>query len=217
MRARIRCVVMAVVVFISVPALNAQGPTFDCAKAKGEVEQLICKDAALAALDRKLDGVYKAALAKARDGMPARLRTEQRGWVSGRNECWKAKDADNAVFLTASWTATSVRECVESQYRLRIAELQVQYGLVPSKKPAFFACQNNPSNVVAATFFETDPPSARIERGDQSVVAYLVPAASGAKYEGQNVTFWNKGSEVAVSWRHPVTGETAELQCKARP
>jgi len=207
---------MAVVVFISVPALNAQGPTFDCAKAKGEVEQLICRDAALAALDRKLDGVYKAALAKARDGMPAILRTEQRGWIGGRNECWKAKDADNAAFLTASWKATSVRECVEGQYRLRIAELQVQYELVPAKKPAFFACQNNPSNEVVATFFETDPPAARLERGDRTVIAYLVPAGSGAKYEGQNVTFWNKGNEALVTWMRPATGVTEELQCKLR-
>ena len=109
---------------------QAKGPTFDCAKAQGEVEQLICKDEGLAALDRKLDEVYKAALAKARDDVPQLLRTEQRGWVSGRNECWKAKDADNAVYLTASWTATSVRECVEARYRIRTAELQALYQLV---------------------------------------------------------------------------------------
>ena len=46
---------------------------------------------------------------------------------------------------------------------------------------------------MVATFFETDPPTARLERGDQTVTAWLVPAASGSKYEGQNVEFWDEG------------------------
>ena len=86
-------------------ALLAQGPTFDCAKAQGEVEQLVCSDPALAALDRKLDQVYKAAAAKATGKLAARLRAEQRGWVKGRNECWKAKGIE--TWLTATWTRTS--------------------------------------------------------------------------------------------------------------
>lgn len=193
----------------------AQGPAFDCAKAQGEVEQLICKDQGLAALDRKLDGVYKAASAKAREALAA-LRTEQRGWVKGRNECWKAKGPNDPYFLTASWTATSVRECVEGQYKLRTADLQAKYQLVTQKGPVFFACQNNPSNEIVATFFETDPPSARIERGDRTVTVYLVPSGSGAKYEGQNVEFWNKGNEAMVSWLNTATGKSDDLQCKVR-
>jgi uncharacterized protein len=206
--------VAAAVMLWLVPAM-AQGPAFDCAKAQGEVEQLICKDAALAALDRKLDGVYKAASAKARE-MLSTLRTEQRGWVSGRNECWKATNADNAMYLTASWTATSVRACVEAQYRMRIAELQALYQLV-TPKTVTFACQNNPANAIVGDFFDTDPPTARLERGDRVVTVYQVRAASGAKYEGQNVEFWTKGQEASVSWMNPATGETEKLQCKVRP
>lgn len=175
----------------------AQGPTFDCAKAKGEVETLICSDASLATLDRKLDEVYKAALAKARDGVPQFLRTEQRGWIKGRNDCWKAKDG---TYLTASWQAKNVRECVEGSYRIRISELQALMRLVPPKGPVFFACENNPANELVATFFETDPPTARLERGDKTVTAWLVPAASGSKYEGPNVEFWTKGKEAQVTW-----------------
>ncbi|MEZ5319246.1 MAG: MliC family protein [Vicinamibacterales bacterium] len=172
------------------------GPAFDCQKAQGEVETLICRDAALAALDRKLDAVYKAATAKARDDMPARLRAEQRGWISGRNECWKAADG---TFLTASWQAHSVRECVEGQYKLRISELQAVWRLVPSRGPVFFVC-GSPANEVVATFFESELPAVRLERGDRSVTAWLVPAGSGAKYEGQNVEFWNKGDDATVTW-----------------
>ena len=176
---------------------QAKGPAFDCGKAQGEVEQLICKDESLAALDRKLDEVYKAALAKARDDVPQWLRTQQRGWIGGRNECWKAKDG---TYLTASWQAKNVRECVEGSYRIRISELQALMRLVPPKGPVFFSCENNPSNEVVATFFDTDPPTARLERGDKTVTAWLVPAASGSKYEGQNVEFWTKGKEASVTW-----------------
>ena len=44
-----------VVLAVLVPALcRAQEPAFDCSKATGEVEQLICRDTLLAALDRNL-------------------------------------------------------------------------------------------------------------------------------------------------------------------
>ena len=51
--------VLAVIGLVaSVPAAGQAAkpasPSFDCAKATGEVQQLVCKDAGLAALDRKL-------------------------------------------------------------------------------------------------------------------------------------------------------------------
>lgn len=197
-------------VAVGIADTQAKGPAFDCAKASGEVEKLICADQGLAALDRKLDGVYKAALAKASDDVPKFLRTEQRGWIKGRDECWKAKGAGNPVYLTESWVATDVRGCVEGQYRMRIAELQVQLRLMPAKGPVFFACNNQPANEFVATFFETDPPAASVERGDRTVIAYQVRTASGAKYEGQNLALWTKGNEATITW----LGE--ELKCKRR-
>lgn len=185
-----------------------QSPAFDCRKAQGEVEQLICKDAGLASLDRKLDEVYRAAMAKARDAMPGQLRAEQRGWVKGRNECWKAKGG--TTYLTASWQVSGVRDCVEGQYLLRIAELQSTWNLVPSRPPAFFVCGASPANEIVATFYETDPSTVRLERGDRTVTAWRVRSASGAKYEGRNVEFWNKGDAASVSWH----GE--QLDCRVR-
>jgi len=189
---------------------QATGPAFDCAKAAGTVEKLICGDAGLAALDRRLDAVYKAALVKAKDDMPRLLRAEQRGWVTGRNECWKAKGPNDPIYLTESWIATGAQACVEGEYQQRITELQVKYQLVASKPPVFFACNNNPADEVVAAFFDTDPPAARFERGDRTVIGWQVRSGSGAKYEGQNFVFWNKGNEATVTWR----GE--ELACKVK-
>jgi len=200
--------VAAAVAVLAAGAARAEGPAFDCAKAESEVEHLICKDKNLSALDLKLDGVYKAALVKAGNEHPPVLKAEQRGWIGGRNECWKAKGGD-PVYLTESWTVTGVRDCVAASYRVRISELQAAYGLVPPKGPTFFACEGNPANEVVATFFETDPPTARIERGDQTITAWLVPTGSGSRYEGQNVRFSNKGDEAMVTWLG------SDLKCRA--
>ena len=203
-------VVLAFLVLSAAPdraRAQAKGPAFDCAKAQGEVQQLVCKDEGLTALDRKLDEVYEAARAKAVNEVPPVLVAEQRGWIKGRDECWKAKDGTS---LTATWQATNVRECVEGNYRIRISELQAKYRLVPSKGTVLFACENNPANELVATFFETDPPTARLERGDQTVTAWLVPAASGAKYEGQNVEFRTKGQDATATWLG------AELNCRSK-
>ena len=210
MRTMVACLGWALAVTLVSAPLRAEGPAFDCAKADGEVETLICQDEGLAALDRKLDEVYEAALAKAANEHPPVLKAEQRGWIKGRNECWKAQGEDNPAFLSASWQATSVRDCVEGQYQLRISELQALYQLVPEKGPVFYACENNPANEVVATFFETDPPTARVERGDRSVTAWLVPAGSGSKYEGQNLELWTKGDEATV------TLLDEELKCKVK-
>jgi uncharacterized protein len=42
------------------------------------------------------------------------LKAHQRGWIKGRNECWKADDE---------------KKCMADEYRLRIKELKEKYGL----------------------------------------------------------------------------------------
>ena len=191
-------------------AAPAVKPSFDCAKAKpGSIEALICADPALAALDSQLADVYAAARKKAANEKPPVLQAEQRGWVKGRDECWKSRNGD-PTWITASWTVSTVRDCVEASYRVRTSELQAVWGLVPVKGPTAFACQLNPANEVVATFFETDPPTARLERGDRTITAWLVQTASGAKYEGQNVDFWSNGKEATATW----LGES--LKCEAK-
>jgi uncharacterized protein len=194
-------------------AALAQGPTFNCAKAQGEVEKLICSDASLAALDRQLDGVYKAATAKAQGKFATLLREDQRGWVKGRNDCWKANGHE--TWITATWTVNTVKACVDAQYRLRTSELQAVWRLLPPKTVSY-TCQNNPANEVVANFFDTDPPTIRLERGDRTKTLWRVGAATAGKYEGQNVSLEHQGNELKVSWFDTDTGKTEELQCKAR-
>jgi uncharacterized protein len=196
---------------ICVPAATG-APSFDCAKAQGEVEQLICKDAALAALDQRLAETYKAAAAKARDDMPRVLRTEQRGWIGARNECWKAT---GKTWITATWTVDSVRDCIDAQYRLRISELQAAWQLLPADT-VFYTCNGNQAAGVVASYFASDPPTIRLERGDRTATLWRVPPDADARYEGQNVSLVREGDAVAVEWMDSVSGNADSLKCTSR-
>ena len=63
---------------------------------------------------------------------------------------------------------------------------------------------------VIVTFHETEPPSVLVERGDRTVLGTQVRAASGAKYEGANLMFWEHQGEAQVTWMN------VELKCKER-
>jgi uncharacterized protein len=164
----------------------AEGPSFDCAKVEaGSIEEMVCKDKGLTALDRKLAEVYSAASKKAVNEHPPLLKAEQRGWIKGRNDCWKSADR---------------RKCVEDNYRSRITELQARYRLVPAIGPVTYACDGDPKNEVTVTYFKTDPPTLIAERGDQVSLMYVQPSASGARYQGPNESFWEHQGEAVITW-----------------
>lgn len=84
-------------------------PSFDCAKATHEAEVLICKDAELAELDHSLTSLYRTLLKSLSPSEQQSLKTEQRGWIKGRNDCWKSSDQ---------------RGCIKAEYQARILELK---------------------------------------------------------------------------------------------
>lgn len=181
----------------SLPAL-AEGPSFECGNAeKGSVEEIICSDPVLSELDVKMSSVYKEAEKKAADEKPPVLKAEQRGWIKGRDDCWKS---DNE------------KECIKETYLYRIAELQARYSLVDKKGPIFYGCDGNPKNEVVITFYETQPPTLVAEYGDTTSLMYLVPSGSGSKYQGRNESAWIKGNEARVKWGF----DSREMNCKQK-
>lgn len=173
---------------------SAAIPSFDCAKAHGAAEQLICEDAGLAALDNELAALYPKAIA---NFSPEQAKTEkamQRGWIKGRNECWK--DADPG-------------KCIESNYQTRITELQIKGGQLMVPSPVIYQCGKE---LTLTAYFYNDGklPAATINLGpDQQMLAYGVPTGSSARYEGQNLTLSTKGKEALLE-RY---GQPA-LQCR---
>ncbi|MCG6897211.1 MAG: lysozyme inhibitor LprI family protein [Thiocapsa sp.] len=94
---------------LAAPLAQASQPSFDCSNASHEAEELICKDSELASLDRSLAELYAAALKNTPAGEQGTLKAEQRGWVKGRNDCWKSDDQ---------------RGCIKAEYESRISELK---------------------------------------------------------------------------------------------
>ncbi len=180
----------------------AEGPAFDCAKASGEIETLICDDAGLAALDHELAEVYAASLDKLKgvadeEDAVRSLKAHQRGWIKGRNDCWKAEDK---------------RRCTEDAYKTRIAELRARYALVPGGEPVFYTCNGNPADEILATFYPTDPQAVRLERGDSQVIALQARSGSGVRYVADfGIVFWGHHGEARVEWP-----QGTEFTCTAR-
>ena len=173
--------------FVNDAAPPAAKPSFDCAKARpGSSEAIICADPALAALDRQLADVYAAARKKATNEKPPLLQAEQRGWVKGRDECWKAQQGGQAA-------------CMRGAYVDRIVELQARYRLVASDGPVFLACDGNPANEVVVTYFRTQRPTLIAERGDQTSLM-VRQSGDGERYQGRNETLVQQGAESLVTW-----------------
>ena len=174
-------------------------PSFACDQVEaGSIEAMICGDEGLSALDRKLAAVYAAASKKAVNQHPPVLKAEQRGWIKGRNECWKAADP---------------HECVSDEYQHRIAELQARYRLVEPIGSVYFICGGNPANEVVVTFFRTDPQTLIAERGDSVSLMYQQRSASGIKYQGRNETFWEHQGQATITWGCGAP----EMRCVKKP
>ncbi|MEZ5936040.1 MAG: lysozyme inhibitor LprI family protein [Alphaproteobacteria bacterium] len=164
-------------------------PSFDCAKAESSAEKLVCTDADLAALDRLLAQRFAAALAVAKnldagaEEETRTLRAHQRGWIKGRDECWKESD---------------LRACVEAEYLRREGQLVARYMLEEPVGTARWSCGDDAANEVVTSFFDTTLPSVRIERGDTVDTGMLVPAGSGAQYQASfGHSIWIRG-ETAI-------------------
>ena len=160
------------------------------------MEKLICQDAGLAALDRRMADVFAAAIQAWPADVAAEQRAYQRGWIAGRNECWKDPDP---------------RACTEQSYRTRIVELQIKSGQLVAPKAVGFACTGGKDEPFLATFYnETDPPSAVFTYGDDQVVAFVAPSGSGARYTAANVEYWEHQGEATVQWFG------TELKCRPK-
>lgn len=178
---------------MAAPALGQESPSFDCSRAESSAEELICADADLAALDRRVAKRYADALDAVR-GLDAgakeaedTLRAYQRGWIKGRDECWKSED---------------LRDCVRFSYLRREGELVAEWLLEDPTGIAFWACGGNSANEVVTYFFDTGLPSVRFERGDTIDTGSLAPAGSGSKYEGSfGRSIWINGE--AATYREP--------------
>ncbi|SFI87452.1 MliC family protein [Albimonas pacifica] len=179
---------------------SAADPSFDCAKAEHEVETLICADERLAALDREVARLYGLARNGPHmdEGRAKQLAAYQRGWIKGRNDCWKAGPEDAAKIA-----------CTAGESMIRILELRQGYfdarqdddaGI--SGGPMALDCEGWAVGVGFA-WAVTDPGMAAIQWMDATVALEQAMAASGVRYVGTSwdgdYELWTKGDEAMLT------------------
>lgn len=83
---------------------------------------------------------------------------------------------------------------------------------VASSGPVTYECSQTGggTETLSATFYQTQPALVLVERGGRTRPAFQVIAASGAKYEGHDVTFWKARGEASV------IRSGVELKCRRR-
>jgi uncharacterized protein len=170
----------------SQPRKSKVVPAFDC-KAAGlnSTEKLICSNPQLSIFDRKMSKVYGSARLKVQGTSFTTLKTEQRGWLKERDDCWKDENH---------------RRCIYDSYLLRIAELQAKYRLVKFVGPTRYVCGDSKANEVAVTFFQTSPPTLIAERGDSVSLMYRQQDGDQFRYQGRNEILFIDGSMVRLTW-----------------
>jgi uncharacterized protein len=170
------------------PTLARDGPSFDCEAASTSAEELVCSDPELAALDRRLQERFSAAVAAAQTRLPSALpdlRAMQRGWVKGRDDCWKGRN---------------LRDCVEFNYLHREAQLVVAWSLDEPAWVAIYDCAGAPE--LRVSFYEAQLPSVRIERGSETDVAVADPTAEIVRYRSDlGSTLLVDGDDAWLQWR----------------
>lgn len=167
------------------PAGTSIAASFDCATADGQVQELICADSGLAAMDREV--VRLAALAPVE---PA----DRAEWAKQRDKCWKDDE---------------LRRCTLVSLAVRIHQLRRDHvtarerdGEGISLGPTAYRCAGL-DTPLAATFINSDPGAVVIEWGKKTEVLDQAVAASGARYQarGEDGTwqFWIKGREATLT------------------
>jgi membrane-bound inhibitor of C-type lysozyme len=90
-----------------------------------------------------------------------------------------------------------------------VAELEAIFALAPSLGPVNFTCDDAGASSVTVVFFETNPATMLATRGNDTALLFIQPSGSGAKYQGQTVTFWEHQGEALITWGH----DTKAMRC----
>lgn len=161
---------------------STQGPSFDCNQARSDAETQVCNDAELSALDRRLAALYQNAQTSPDE---LDIAAEQRGWIKGRDACWQAVDA---------------RRCLVEAYQTRIVELQIATAAGPAPAPVTFVCEGSDKPLAVTYYNQIEPNAAVIRLGKDQAIAFLAPAASGARYTREGVELWEHQGEVTLAF-----------------
>lgn len=115
-------ILCTLVLMVSVQAAHAAGPSFDCKKASGKIENALCKFPSLAELDVKLFNAYSMQRKTVSREMATVIRSEQREWVAERDKVCGTLDVldEEGRYMSGGYDLVT---CLENAYETRYSEL----------------------------------------------------------------------------------------------
>ncbi|MFT4099505.1 MAG: MliC family protein [Burkholderiaceae bacterium] len=170
------------------PGALSREPSFDCRKARMPVEKLICGDADLAALDRRMAALYREIESPTSPLDQRRRRAErvaQRAWLVQRNGC-----------VSRAYTA----DCVARLYQQRIVGLRIAAAQLTPTTVATYRCPGLDGIPVTGAYYASDPPAVRFTVGTRQALAFAEPTASGTRYTANGVEIREHQREVRLRW-----------------
>ncbi|GAA0787562.1 MULTISPECIES: MliC family protein [Pseudomonadati] len=171
---------------------SSPSPSYNCNKAQDSIEKLICQSDELSQLDKQLQPLYSQAIKQLSHHDAQTLTAQQRGWIKGRNECWKAEDKT---------------ECTRASYQTRITELQISAGSVEVPSPTYYVCDNEPAFQLSVYFYNNTLLPAAVfsyssaqQPPSDPALGFVTRTGSGAKYQAQNATLWTHQQEATLTF-----------------
>jgi uncharacterized protein len=163
------------------PPAATTAPVLDCTKPSG-VQQLVCGDAQLTDLDRRLQTAYQQALARPGADRAA-LTTAQNDWVAVRDGCAQNADA---------------RPCVLEAYQTRLVQLAIADPATVAPPVVTYDCPAGSGPLTAQFYNQFDPPTAVLNWKGTQMILFIQLAASGARYGRQGSEYWEHQGEVKL-------------------
>ncbi len=168
-----------------VPLLVLASPPLDCDSTPDASERLICADPLLRAQQSMEQALYAAA----RNELP----TAQRAAQQEREALWRHERA-------ACARAENPRRCLTDQLSRRLVELQITLKRVPVLAAVIYRCEGAEGAQLLASYYRTEPAAVHLQYLDQEVLAFIAAAASGARYLGDDVEFWEHQGVARLTW-----------------
>jgi uncharacterized protein len=201
----------AVLALLTVPAFaqlaNVQpnaptSPSFDCAKARGRVEKMICAEGALASLDRRIADLYAVALAQTTDQGDAKR--DQRRWLGDRDDCKDVACVERSYRerLTALTTLTgrfTVEEAqaicdafVQPESRARMLESTAGAQDINNdgKPERRSECAGGTANIPCVEYFDADDQPLRIAPQGFEWITYSALGRATFRVDGRTFTYY---------------------------
>jgi uncharacterized protein len=168
-----------------VPLLLAAAAPTAAACGSAAVERLICADPALAGRETVMQQLYAAALGSLPEPQRTVQQARQTQWLHERAACVAQADAGG---------------CLGAQLDRRSVELRIALGKIPLYAAASYQCPGAQPHTLLAIYYHSDPAAVRLSYRGHEMVAFAAPAASGARYTGENLQFWEHQGVARLSW-----------------